>query len=252
MDIILSASKWHNFIVARLFEDALYFPVLILMVFAFFRTKEFKNNQSLRFVIVAAVVTLLTRYFYFVSVEGRINTRYLFSFVFFIVLLCLPGFTVMLSGLEKIFKNTERVKKKHLAVFLLILAAACGAGKALGPPDKKDYIHASSEILKAASPAVLLTDLKDYRRLGWHTKAKVIKMSSAVDINNPRIWDDALKALSSPNKKLFVMVKSRNEDFRKSISNAGIKELKLLREFKTKRERFYSLYKVEIVKGTGR
>ena len=169
MNIILSISAWYNFIVDRLAFDAMFIPVSILVVLALFNRKEYRNTKTLRFILTALVVTLISRYIYFVNMEMKINTRYLFSAAFYLIILCVPGFMLIILLLKKLSHKVKWIREKYLIIFLLLIIAAGSIWKALGTPDKKEYIQGTATIVKASAPAILISNLRDSTRVAWHS-----------------------------------------------------------------------------------
>jgi len=237
-------SAWYNFIVDRLAFDAMFIPVSILIVFALFNCREYKNAKVLRFILTALVVTLISRYIYFVFMETKINTRYLFTAAFYIIILCVPGFMLIIRLLKKL---TGR-KEKYLIIFLLLIVAAGSIWKALGSVDKKAYIRGTAEILKASAPAVLISNLHDSRRVTWHSKAELLPLASVLNIDKPIEFDGALKTLGSKDKNFFLLVNLKDREFRKLFSDKKVmfpERLVFLKEFKARHRKFYALYKVK-------
>lgn len=248
MDIILSISSWYNFIVERLLFDAVSVPVTILIGFAVFKRKEYKNTQMLHFILTALAVSLISRYIYFVYAEMKINTRYLFPSAFYIVILGVPGFMLALRLLDNITKRTIWITKEHLVLFLLLAIGTGSIWKALNPPERKLYIHDTAKILNAVNSPVLVSNLQDSNRIAWHSNAQLILLSSVINSSNPIYFQQALNTLGLKNKNIFIIVEYENEEFENYFSHKGIKfptGLKLLREFKEKHRKFYSLYKFE-------
>ncbi len=252
MEVILSLSAWCDFIFTRLLKDAI-FPVIVLMlVFALINRKEYKNTNAklLRFILTALVVSLISRYMFFVHMNTKINTRYLYTGAFYVIILCVPGFPAALCFLKRLTKKIPWVREKHLTVFLLLLISIACIGKALHPPSRKFYIQDTAKIIngsEAPVPPLLISNLRDARRVAWHSKAELLPLSSVINIDNPVYFASALKTLSSKNRNIFLFVKSRDAEFRKCFSNKKIKfpeGLILLKEFKAKHKKFYSLYKV--------
>lgn len=244
MNIILSASAWYNFIVDRLAFDALFIPVSILIVFALFNSREYKNVKVLRFILTALAVTLVSRYMYFVFMETKINTRYLFTAAFYIIILCVPGFMLIM----KLLKKLTRQKEKYLISFLVLIIAAGSIWKTLGSVDKKEYITGTAKIVKVSAPAVLISNLHDSRRVAWHAKAELIPLASIMDTDNPGGADGAMKVLSSKNKNFFLLVNFKDNEFRKIFSDKKVsfpERLVFLKEFKARHRKFYALYKVK-------
>ena len=248
MEVILSLSAWYNFIFDRLIFDAIFIPVSILIIFALVNRKEYKNTEMLRFILTALILTIISRYILFVYMQRGINTRYLFSGTFYVIILCVPGFLMMIQFLKILTKKITWINEKHLIIFLLLIIGIGSICKALGPPDVKHYIHDTAKIIKDSSPSILISNVGDSRRVAWHAKTQLISLSSLVNINNPIFFKNALKALKSCNKNIFVLVKFQDEEFKEFFNSKNIQfptELKLLKEFKAKHKRFYSLYKVK-------
>ena len=248
MNIILSLSAWYNFIIDRLAFDAMFITVSILIVFALFNYKEYKNKTILHFILTSLVIILVSRYIYFVHRDTRINTRYLFPPVFLLIILCVPGFSLITRFLKHISKKSSWIKEKHFIILILLLISIGNIWKAMGSPDKKHYIHGSAKIIKASSPSMLISDLRDSRRVAWHSKAELMPLASVVDIDNPANFENALKILSSKNKNIFLLIKSKDSEFRKHFSDKKVKfpaQIIFLKEFKARHRKFYSLYKVE-------
>ena len=247
MDIILSLSAWYNFIVDRLAFDAMFIPVSILIVFALFNYKEYKNKTILHFILTTLIIILISRYIYFIHKNTRINTRYLFPAAFLLIILCVPGFSLITRFLKHICKKSSWIKEGHFIILMLLLISIGNIWKALGSPDRKHYIHDSAKIIKASSPSILISDLRDSKRVAWHSDAKLLPLSSVTDIDNPVNFENALKILSSKNKNIFLLIKSKDSEFRKHFSDKKVElptQLILLKEFKARHRRFYSLYKV--------
>jgi len=252
LEIILSISAWYNFIVERLILDAIFPPVAILIVFAVFNRKDYRNTNLLRFILTALVLTLVSRYAFFVSVDMKINTRYLYTTAFYVIILCVPGFPLAVRFLKYLTRKIIWIKEKHLTVLLLLIIGIACIGKALNPPEKKLYIQDTAKIIRASSaPAspILISNIKDARRVARHSKAQLIPLSYVTDINNPINLESALKILHSKNNNIFLLVKFKNNEFRKCFSNKKVNFpaiLVFLKEFKAKHKTFYSLYKIEV------
>ena len=248
MELMFSISGWYNFIVERLLLDAIFIPTMILIGFAFFNRKEYRNTKMLRFILSALVLSLIIPYIHFVYMDMKINTRYLYTATFYVIILCVPGFFLILCLLKYIFQKNDRVKEKHLIIFLLLIIGIGSICKALGPPDKKHYIHDAAKIIKASPDSIVMSNLRDSKRIAWHSNAELLPLSSVTDIENPIDFENALNILSSRNKNIFLFVKCKNDKFRKFFSEKKIAfpaKLILLKEFKAKQKRFYSLYKVK-------
>lgn len=247
MDIILSLSAWYNFIVDRLAFDAMFIPVSILVVFAFFNCKEYKNKKILNFILTALVITLISRYMCFIHMDMKINTRYLYPAAFLIIILCVPGFSLITRLLKYISQKSSWIKERHLIILLLLLIGIGSIWKALGSPDRKHYIHDAAKIIKTSSPSLLISNLRDSIRVAWHSEAELIPLSSVMNIDNPINFANALKILSSKNKNIFLLIKSKDSEFRKIFSDKKVEfpaKLIFLKEFKARHKRFYSLYKI--------
>ena len=247
MELMFSMSSWYNFIVARLLLDAIFIPTMILIGFAFFSRKEYRNTKMLRFILIALVLSLVSRYICFVHMDMKINTRYLYIVAFYVIILCVPGFFLIVRLLKYIFQKNGRVKEKHLIIFLLVVIGIGSICKALGPPDTKHYIHDAAKIIKASSDSIIISNLRDSRRIAWHSDAELLPLSYVTDIDNSVNFENALKILSSRNKNIFLFVKYKDDEFRKFFSDKKVAfpaKLILLKEFKAKHGKFYSLYKM--------
>ena len=248
MDVILSISNWYNFIVDRLAFDALFIPVSILIVFALFNRREYKNKTVLHFILTALTVSLVSRYMYFVYMHMKINTRYLFPVAFYVIILCVTGFMLIIRLLKLSTGRNSRIKEKHLIVFLILIIGAGSIWKALGAPDRKQYIHETAKTIRASNNPVLISNVRDSRRVAWHAKTKLLELSSVTDIDNPVFFEKALDILSSKSQQVFLLVDVKDKDFRKIFSDKKIKfpdSLILIKEFKLRHRRFYSFYKVK-------
>lgn len=246
MEVILSISAWFNFIIERLIADAIFVPVAVLAGFAFFNRKEYKNKKILRFISTGLIFSVVYCYLYFVYMNMKINTRYLYPAVFYVIILCVPGFSLIILLLKKLTQKIAWIKEKHLIIFLLLVIAAGSICKALGTPDRKLYIHNAAKIIKASSHPLLISNLRDSSRVAWHSNAELLLLSSVADIDNPVNFESALQKLSSKNKNIFLFVAFKDAEFRKRFSNKKVRfpaQLVLLKEFKAKHKRFYSLYK---------
>lgn len=241
-------SAWYNFIVDRLAFDAMFIPVSILIFLALFNRKEYKNTEMLRFILTALVVCLVSRYIQFVHADRNINTRYLYPAAFYVIVLCIPGFTLIILLLKKLTNKTRWIKERYLVIFLLLIIAAGNIWKAFGTPDIKQYIQSTAKIVRASGPAVLISNVDDPRRVAWHSRAELIPLSSVVDIDNPVDFDNAMKVLSSRNKNIFLLIKFKDNEFRKIFADKKVKfpgNLIFLKEFKARHKKFYSLYKIK-------
>ena len=203
----------------------------------------------LRFILTALILSVLSCYVQFVRMEMKINTRYLYSVAFYVIILCVPGFPPAIRLLKNLTKKITWIKEKHLTVLLLLIIGIACIGKALNPPEKKLYIQDTAKIIRVsgapASP-ILISNIKDARRVAWESAAQLLPLSSVADIDNPIILESALKKLSSRNRNIFLLVKSKDAEFRKCFTNKKIKfpaKLIFVREFKVKHKTFYSLYK---------
>lgn len=249
MEVILSFSAWYDFIVDRLAFDAMFIPVCILVIFALFNRKEYKNTNVLRFVLIALIISMISRYAQFVNNNMKINSRYLYPITFYIIILCVPGFTLIILLLKKLTHKISWIKEKYLIIFLLLIIAIGSILKALGKPDRKQYIHDTAKIIKVSAPAILISNLRDSRRVAWHSNAELILLSSVVNIANPLDLSNALKMLNSKNKNIFLLIKFKDSEFRKLFNNNKFpEELIFLKEFKAKHKRFYSLYEFKTKK----
>jgi hypothetical protein len=254
LEVILSISAWCNFIFERLLLDAIFIPVAILLVFAVFNRKEYRNANTklLRFILTALVFSLTARYMLFINLGMKINTRYLYTTAFYVIILCVPGFTLIIHFLKYLTKKFSWIKEKHLTVFLLLVIGIACIGKALHPPHKKLYIQGVAKIIKASvpsAPPILISNVKDAKRVAWHSNAELLILSSVTNIDNPVFFENVLKALSSKNKNVFLFVQFKDDEFRKHFSNKKVRfpaKLILMKEFKVKHKTFYSLYKIGI------
>ena len=244
----MSLSAWYNFIVDRLLFDAIFIPVAILMFFALFDRKKYQNVKVLRFILTTFAVVLVSRYLFFIIVNMKINTRYLFPIAFLIIILCVPGFSLITRGLNLILKKVSWIKERYLVIFLVMLVAIISICKALSPPDRKHYIHDTAKIIKASSSSILISDLRDSKRVAWHSDTELLPLASVIDIDNPVNFENALEILSSKNKNIFLLMKSKDIDFRKLFNDKKVNfpaRIILLQEFKVRHNRFYSLYKIK-------
>jgi hypothetical protein len=246
---------WYNFIVDRLAFDAMFIPVSILIVFALFNRKEYKNTGMQRFILTALAVSLFSRYVYFVYVDMKINTRYLFPAAFYLSILCVPGFTLLVMLFKKLTCKIKWIREIYLIILLLLMVAVGNIWKALGDPDVKRYIHGTAKIVRASAPAILISNLHDSRRVAWHSRAKLIPLSDVADINNPVNLGNSLKTLEPQNKNIFLIVKFKDNEFRKIFSDKKAQfpeSLIFLKEFKARHGKFYSLYQVSLIKKNDR
>jgi hypothetical protein len=246
---MLSISAWHNFILQRLLTDAIFPPIAVLIAFAVFNRKEYRNTPLLRFILTAIVITLISVYAFFVHMEMKINTRHLYAAAFYGIILCVPGFPIAVRLLKHLTRIFPRIKETHLTVFLLLAISIACIGKALHPPDRKFYIQDTAKIIKDSkypvSP-ILISNIEDDRRVAWQSNAELLPLSSVADINNPVFFENALNVLRTKNKNIFLLVQFSDAEFRRCFSNKNVKfpaKLMLLKEFRTKQKIFYSLYK---------
>lgn len=258
MDVILSVSAWYNFLLSRLLFDAVFVIVALLMIFAFFNRGEYKNTGMLRFILTAFVLTLFSRYIYYMRVETRINTRYLYPVAFYVIILCVPGFPVLVRLGNYLFDFIPGRKEKILPVLLLAAIGIACVGKALHSPQRKDYIHDIAKIILAAETAekpLLISNADDAQRIAWHAKAELMPLTSVAAIGNPANLQNAVKILSSKKLRIFFLLQLKNEELEKTFSKDNVKfpkQLIFIREFKVKHEKFYSLYTVGTNSGSDR
>lgn len=247
MEVILSFSAWYDFIVDRLAFDAMFIPVYTLIIFALFNRKEYKNTHVLRFMLIALIISMISRYAQFVNTDMKINSRYLYPIAFYIIILCVPGFTLIILLLKKFTHKVSWIKEKYLIIFLLFIIATGSIWKALGEPERKQYIHDTAKIIKSSAPAILISNLRDSRRVAWHSNAELILLSSVMNIDNPVDLGNTLKMLNSKNKNIFLFIKFKDSEFRKLFNNKNKfpEELIFLKEFKARHKRFYSLYELK-------
>ncbi|MDD5596373.1 MAG: hypothetical protein PHV82_00425 [Victivallaceae bacterium] len=247
MDTILSISDWGDFLLSRLLLDAVFVVVAILLIFAFFNRREYENTPMFRFFLTALTVTLLSRYAYFVISEAKINSRYLFPAAFYVLILCVPGFPVIVKLGNYLLKFIPGGKEKILAVLLVLGIGIACIGKALHNPEKKEYIHRVAQILKASSSPVLISDMGDSVRIAWHSDSELIPLSSVLNTQYPVFAGNALKRLKAQPGNLFLFVRFKDTEFRKIFTDRKLefpKEFILLEEFNERHKRFYSLYKI--------
>jgi FlaA1/EpsC-like NDP-sugar epimerase len=251
LEVIFSMSAWYNFIFERLLLDAIFLPVAILIVFAVFNRKEYRNTNMLRFILTALVLTLVSRYAFFVRVDMKINTRYLYTTAFYVIILCVPGFLLIVRLLKYLTKKYVWIKEKHLIIFLVLVIGIACIGKALHPPNRKCYLQDTAKIIKSTEalvPPIIISNVRDAKRVARHSKAQLIPLSYVTNIDNPINLESALKTLSSKNNNIFLLVKFKDDEFRKLFSNKKIKfptKLMFLKEFKAKHKTFYSLYRIK-------
>ena len=242
-------SAWCNFIFDRLVLNAIFIPIAILIFFALFKYKEYKNTSMFRFVLTALVISLVSRYMYFLHMNTQINTRYLYPVAFYAIILCVPGFFMLVWLLKYLTRKVSWIKEKHLIIlFLMIISIAC-IGKALNPPDRKGYIQDTAKFIKAYPQPVLISNLRDSRRVAWHSNAELLLLSSVTNIDSPINFESALNILNSKNKNVFLLVDFKDKEFKKHFANQKIRfpgKLLLLKEFKAKHRVFYSLYKITV------
>lgn len=181
--------------------------------------------------------------------DMQINTRYLYTVAFYVIILSVPGFFVIVRLLKYICQKNDKIKEKHLIIFLLVIIGIGSICKALGPPDRKHYIHDAAKIIKASSGAIIISNLRDSKRIAWHSDAELLPLSYVTDIENPLNFENAFEILSSKNKNIFLFVKFKDDKFRKIFSDKKIAfpaKLILVKEFKEKRRKFYSLYRMKV------
>jgi len=250
LEIILSISAWCNFIFERLLLDAIFLPIAILSGFALFNRKEYRNTKMQRFILTALIITLISRYLLFFTVSMKINTRYLYPVAFYIIILCVPGFSLAVRLLKYLTKKNSWIKERYLIIFLLMMISIACIGKALHPPEIKSYIHDTAKFIKVSEASVtpiLISNIEGARRVAWHSNAELLPLSYVTDIDNPVNFEGALKILSSKNKNIFLLIKYKDDEFKKHFINKKVKfpaKLILLKEFKAKHKIFYSLYKI--------
>ncbi|MFA6715140.1 MAG: hypothetical protein WC082_14335 [Victivallales bacterium] len=249
LDVILSISDWGEFLLSRLLLDAVFVVVAILLIFTFFNRGEYKNTPMFRFILTAMFVTLFSRYAYFVISATKINSRYLLSAAFYVLILCVPGFPVIVKLVNYLLKFIPGGKEKILAVLLVLGIGIACIGKALHNPEKKEYIHRVAHILEAFPAPVLISDMEDSTRIAWHSDSELIPFSSVLNIEYPVFAGNALKKLKSEPGNFFLLVKFKDTEFRKIFTDRKLefpKEFILLEEFRERHKKFYSLYKISL------
>jgi hypothetical protein len=247
---LFSISAWADFIFDRLINNTIFITVMILLILGLFKRKEFKNTNMFRFIYIACIITLFSRYIYYVMQHALVNTRYLYPLAFYSIVLCVPGFFFALKILSYFCDRFPKVKKEYLSVALIAVIGIAGAGKALNLPKHKEHITQTIEIIKCSNgdeQPVLISNLREKRiyRIAWDSKARPIRLSAVTDINNPVTFPEALRLLKTKRNNVFVLVNSKDLDFRKLFAGKSIEfppDLTLVKEYKEKRRRFYCLY----------
>ena len=210
----------------------------------------------LRFILTALIIGLISRYVFFVYSKMRFNTRYLYPVAFNVIVLCVPGFTLLVRLLKQLTKKINWIKEKHLIIFLLFVIGIACIGKALNPPKIKYYIQDTAKIIKGRKTSIspiLISNIRDATRVAWHSDAQLIPLSSVISITYPVNFENTLRVLNTKNRNIFVLVKFKDDEFRKLFSNKKIEfpaTLIFLKEFKVKRNTFSSLYKVKFSEKT--
>ena len=251
MDIILDISAWGNFLFSRLVLDAIFVPFFILLVLALFNRDEYRASASFRFLITALLVTLVSRYVFFVHTKTKINTRYLFTVAFYVIILCAPGLPILVRIVSYIFNFIPGKKEKVLSVFLIAAIGIACVSKALHAPEKKDYIHSIAKTVsteEVAGKTLFISNVHDGQRIAWHSKAEFVPLSSVVDIGNLVNLQNAVKILGTKKHRIFFLLQLKNGELKKSFQSQNVKfpkRLIFMGEFKVKRKIFYSLYMVK-------
>jgi hypothetical protein len=251
----LSISDWGDFLLSRLVLDAVFVPFVILVILALFNRSEYRKSAQFRFLLTALLLVLLSRYAFYIISRGRINTRYLFPAAFYVLILCVPGFPVLVRLANYIFDFIPGEKKKILSLLLLAVIGIACVGKALHAPKKKDYIHSVAQFVaaeKSAGKPLLISDADDARRVAWHSKAELMPLASVADGDEPAKLRSAVQILSSKKRRIFFLLELKDEELKKSFSESKTEfpeQLIFLGEFRVKHGRYYSLYKVKTNSG---
>jgi hypothetical protein len=249
LNVVVSVAAWANFIFERLLKEAVFPAVAVLLFFAVFNRRDYKNKQPLYFILLASAITLVVRYVVFVQANTQINTRYLYLLGFYAMILCAPGVPKIVQFLKYLTKRFFKVKEIYLTILVLVVVGIACIGKALHPPDVKQYIQEPIKIIKQADclkPPLLISNSQEARRVAWHSKAELMPLTDVVDINNPVFFADALVALYSKNKNIFLLLELESGGLKKHFSDKNIifpKKLILIKKLKVKHGNISYIYR---------
>jgi hypothetical protein len=278
MQSILEMEHWIT-LVSKTFDAV--FPVIwVLIGFAVFNRKSFKNQSILRFILWFVFISFTLRFVILFS-GVRFAKRYYYTITVALIILSTPAIPFIRFLIKKVLeKRFPKITSKHISIaIILALCSICIAKIARPDFDKKWITHIGSEIKEMTpdKPPIIITNLDDkrvvyyasgqYLKFGipgekiFHSDRKhIINMVGslsycgklekagsyvALTINQGLpFFKDNLNALG--NESVYVLMLMDDSDFRQLFIDENVDfPLQLKKVYKDHKKRDICLYKLK-------
>ena len=224
-------------------EDAAFPTVFVLFLFSLFNYGQIYRSSIFRFLTIGFVITFVVRLLPIPS------GRYDIPLALYFISLSVFGIPCMVNF---IYRFTRRkiagITGVHITIFLFLVIAISCIGKALSSPDPKSYIKDVVYIIKTSSkePVLLFSDAREMNRIAYSSGASKYYMLSSIIDPDLKNLDYALNCLEGKNLKPYIMIEQSDTEFRNFFISRNMNfPLKLVREFRGKRDKIFSVYEYD-------